>query len=122
MGAEHLDFVHGCNYQISGEFRFGGDIEFLDTELRASKKITSATDDLQNNRWATGKGVNDHFMPRRLLCRYGNASINCYQRLEFDAQNETIVFVGDQTEPGFQNVCLPTKTNISFVSCGSYFF
>jgi hypothetical protein len=37
-------------------------------------------------------------------------------------KNEKIVFVGDQTETSFQNVCLPTKTTISLVRCGSYFF
>jgi hypothetical protein len=50
------------------------------------------------------------------------ASIQPWQRLKLEARNKTIVFVGDQAEPSSQDVCMPTKTIISFVSCGSYFF
>jgi hypothetical protein len=50
------------------------------------------------------------------------ASIQPSQRLNLETRNKTIVFVGDQAEPSSQDVCMPTKTIISFVSCGSYFF
>jgi hypothetical protein len=50
------------------------------------------------------------------------ASIPPWQRLKLEARNKTIVFVGDQAEPSSQDVCMPTNTILSFVSCGSYFF
>ncbi len=44
------------------------------------------------------------------------------QGLADDGGNEIIVFVGDQTKARFSRTRSPTKTIISFVSCGSYFF
>ena len=41
--------------------------------------------------------------------------------LNLEPENETIVFVGDQTEPVSKRL-LANKNDHSFVSCGSYFF
>jgi hypothetical protein len=40
----------------------------------------------------------------------------------FDRENSIIVLVGEQTEERFAVFRSPTKTIISFVNCGSYFF
>jgi hypothetical protein len=40
----------------------------------------------------------------------------------FDRENPIIVLVGEQTEERFPVCRSPTKTVISFVNCGSYFF